>query len=449
VYKKPAEGGITQSRALSYREIQLSRVLAHGHQLLKTISAESLIHRQLLASAFGMKRAEVPRRHSLWHIAHTILNECADSPNALHAAPLAWYMAWIGRRDQAPQLQEGSRHLYLRGLREVVQALHRDKTALKDETLAACISLVLYETIECPERCAKGYNTHVHGCLTLIEKRGPGAHQDGAAHRLFTTIRLVGVRLPYNYRGFDSQTQALDALARHRPSFLASGLWMSKPWDLHPKGPLDRVIDILLLAPKVLQTVDRLNNNPRGEALPEFIDIFEYCAQIDTELATFFTHMEDMFESPWYWEVPTSRDGDIIPPFSTGFQFCNLDCAHLMTLYWATYLLLLAGVGDLYGCLERDCLASQLDHAISPAAESLIAKRNRWYEMSNNVCRSVEYGLRAHHSGAGALRMASSLDIAIAVMKGRKESKNVLSWALKTRKQIGDRWLRLLKHEDD
>ena len=44
---------------------------------------------------------------------------------------------------------------------------------------------------------------------------------------------------------------------------------------------------------------------------------------------------------------------------------------------------------------------------------------------------------------------SSTTNLVIAVVEGRKGSGRELAWALDVRRQIGDRWLRLLKYGDD
>jgi hypothetical protein len=63
----------------------------------------------------------------------------------------------------------------------------------EDSTLAACMALNLYETIECPSKVSDGYSSHCHGLLALIQARGVERHSSGAGHRLFLGIRVPGV----------------------------------------------------------------------------------------------------------------------------------------------------------------------------------------------------------------------------------------------------------------
>lgn len=64
----------------------------------------------------------------------------------------------------------------------------------EDGTLAACMSLGLYEVFECPNDDTTGYDSHTQGLLSLIHSRGVASHTSGAGHELFVGVRLPGVR---------------------------------------------------------------------------------------------------------------------------------------------------------------------------------------------------------------------------------------------------------------
>lgn len=161
----------------------------------QAVSVAALMQQQLISHAIGSVSAEYVLNQPLLHVWRSMLHEVAESPLSMHAAPLACYLAWLSRRDEVPYLAHGGRQLYVRGIGEVVKGLRDADVAMKNETLTACISLAMYETIECPEASMRGYHAHVRGCLSLIERRGPEAHQEGSAYLLFMAIRMLGVCL--------------------------------------------------------------------------------------------------------------------------------------------------------------------------------------------------------------------------------------------------------------
>lgn len=67
------------------------------------------------------------------------------------------------------------------------------RKALLDETFGACLALIIYEALECPDRSQRGYDVHIDGCSRLVKLRGARMHQDGAAHNLFRAFRYIDV----------------------------------------------------------------------------------------------------------------------------------------------------------------------------------------------------------------------------------------------------------------
>ena len=118
-----------------------------------------------------------------------------DSPACKTSPALACYTAWMGRATDDPSLVEASRRLYIQGLREVQYSVNDPGTALLDETLSACLGLIIYEALECPGHSYSAYRKHIDGCSALIRLRGVEAHQDGVGHELFRGFKYIAVRI--------------------------------------------------------------------------------------------------------------------------------------------------------------------------------------------------------------------------------------------------------------
>lgn len=65
----------------------------------------------------------------------------------------------------------------------------------QDETLAACMLLIMYEVFECPDGNFKGWEGHVRGCARLFELRGSKSYGEGLGMRLFLSFRQLEVSL--------------------------------------------------------------------------------------------------------------------------------------------------------------------------------------------------------------------------------------------------------------
>lgn len=86
-----------------------------------------------------------------------------------------------------------SKELYASGLGELQRDLWNPKSMYRDETLAACMSLALYELMECPGKDINAYASHQGGLARLVQLRGPEAHTDGIAHNMFLAFRVQTV----------------------------------------------------------------------------------------------------------------------------------------------------------------------------------------------------------------------------------------------------------------
>lgn len=71
---------------------------------------------------------------------------------ALEISALAISTASMGRANGDISMVHESRRLYTKGLRELQRALWSRSLMYKAETCAACVALVIYEIIECPDQ---------------------------------------------------------------------------------------------------------------------------------------------------------------------------------------------------------------------------------------------------------------------------------------------------------
>jgi hypothetical protein len=113
---------------------------------------------------------------------------------ALEYSGMALCTAIVSRTQDDSALLQESLRLYTRGLRELQTALYTPALVRHDETLAACLTLAMYEIAECPARHVAGYYQHCRGLLSLLQARGVDAHTSGLGHQLFLAVRVQGVR---------------------------------------------------------------------------------------------------------------------------------------------------------------------------------------------------------------------------------------------------------------
>jgi len=92
---------------------------------------------------------------------------------ALEAATLAVCTAKLGRVHNDSSLVRESLKFYTQALWEAQKALFNSTLMYREETLAACMLLIMYEVLECPDHTFNAWKNHLDGCAKLFEARGP------------------------------------------------------------------------------------------------------------------------------------------------------------------------------------------------------------------------------------------------------------------------------------
>ena len=122
-----------------------------------------------------------------------LLPSLQDMPPALSSTILALCTAYIGRLNADEALVQQSLSFHGRALWALQKALWDPSSMYKDETLAACMALAMYEATECPGKNNKAYASHMDGCTRLIRQRAAEAHTSALGHGLFVSFRISGV----------------------------------------------------------------------------------------------------------------------------------------------------------------------------------------------------------------------------------------------------------------
>jgi hypothetical protein len=111
---------------------------------------------------------------------------------ALEDALLAVCTARLGRLADRPALVRESLNLYTKSLSEMRLGI-LESGRNNDQSVTACLALLLYEVTECPGGTTDGYVAHYDGTMQLVQMQGPGAFTSGLAHSVFQILRLHAV----------------------------------------------------------------------------------------------------------------------------------------------------------------------------------------------------------------------------------------------------------------
>lgn len=136
-----------------------------------------------------------------------LVAELPEMTTALETAVLAMSSAKVGRLNDDPVLVKASLKSYVEGLWELQKALWDPKLMYRDETLAACMALWMYEVMECPSETVSGWISHFGGCQRLVQLRGPEAHSSALGHQVFLAFRTTAVS-PFCLPAFQRRCRA-------------------------------------------------------------------------------------------------------------------------------------------------------------------------------------------------------------------------------------------------
>jgi hypothetical protein len=119
-----------------------------------------------------------------------MISALPELTNALEASMMAVSTAKLGRLEDNQVLLRESLKFYVQGLWELQKALWDPNLMHKNETLAACMALIMYEVIECPDEKLDGFFSHMKGCAKMFELKGPTAYHSDFGHQLFLSFRV-------------------------------------------------------------------------------------------------------------------------------------------------------------------------------------------------------------------------------------------------------------------
>jgi hypothetical protein len=272
-----------------------------------------------------------------------------ESTIALETSMLAVSTAKLGRLNDNQVLIHESLRLYVQGLWELQKALWDPKLMHNNETLAACMALIVYEVVECPDKTLDGWVSHMRGCAKMFELKGPGAYDSDFGHQLFLSFRVIEVFPSFPFMPWHSNfiSQIQQALAERRNTFLASPDWMSLPFKNRPKSTFQQLLDSVVKVPNIIADGYQMLQAPlEGTASLDpsamvlfILGLVDRCWKVDAQLSEFYATLEKETLGPVYWPE-LSNDFDVVDTeaqlgkvFPVAFKFLDMRMAHICLIY--------------------------------------------------------------------------------------------------------------------
>ncbi|KJZ80288.1 hypothetical protein HIM_00138 [Hirsutella minnesotensis 3608] len=433
---------LSRWRACQSRSSTPSPLLATTMVLPQVISNRNTFGSRLLSLM-----ADVDLSGSLYHIFgdrydwHAQLLHLPVLSPALEHSLLALCMARLGRHADRPALVRKSLELYVKGVAIVRRNLVRPPMQIDahEQTLAACLSLLLYETVECPNGTMNGYQAHYRGCLELLQSRGAQCHASGLGHASLQILRLHTV---HAVLGDPS-----------RASFLTHPDWLDIPWSgrSSSKSLFDRLIDILLA---VSDYFARTESTPgvcsidKPCALQNAYQVREQGQRLRSALQHWYEGFREAVPGPLYHAelskvktvVDDAASGQLFP---VAYRFPSFVIGQAIVYYWIgttmiqarryqtdTHLACLRRTLESRSSGEHSCphgtiAEAPTDFSHDPVEDLLPvpgdAQREGW-AAAYHICQSAEYFLHDVTRGFGPASVLPALTWVKGLWKQRLDS---------------------------
>ncbi|KAK2795132.1 hypothetical protein FQN51_000551 [Onygenales sp. PD_10] len=251
---------------------------------------------------------------------NTLPQLCRASP-AIEKIMLAVCLSAAGRAGYNRWESEEGVRCYMGSLREMLAAL---SNRTRENITTLCVVSRLYGLYEIffgqddQDRIAQASNwrNHVNGELAVVASQPPETYVSGYLHQLFVDGRL------------HLTTSAIQARKR---TVLSNLEWKTVPWREIPKTPKDRLIDIFVEIPTLLENLDIMRGCQEAdtrEALQH--ELLQTCWELERELINWRIHLGI--------KDPTYTLGTTDP--SSPYSLEHLAACHIMCLYWSASIIL-------------------------------------------------------------------------------------------------------------
>lgn len=133
--------------------------------------------------------------------------------------------------------------------------------------------------------------------------------------------------------------QIVQALAVHQSTFLTDSPWTDSPWKNISKTPYDTLLGLLALTPDIMKQLDELKRGESNKVHATALELIDRCWKLDADLERWYKELEEQTPGPLYWSQ-FSTDAELSNLFPVILHFVDLAIAHILSLYWATLVIL-------------------------------------------------------------------------------------------------------------
>ncbi|CZR52366.1 uncharacterized protein PAC_02243 [Phialocephala subalpina] len=250
---------------------------------------------------------------------------------SLPLAITALSLVRLGRKLQNVELQNEGMAVYGQALEGIQSILSSDDLIFEEQTLASCMTLLVFEVLETSGSNVRGWISHVQGISQLFQLRGPGLHISESSHRLFLGFRPTGI---------------VYALATRRSSYLGDEEWLTIPWQRVPKSDFHHLLDIMARMPGLIERTElAISMDAILPSPTEMESLRERYWAIERQLRTWYINLVDSSTTPLRSEtsprtIASATLSDLQPLTDSSLNFPSFEIARMHLFYWAALLLI-------------------------------------------------------------------------------------------------------------
>ncbi|VUC20209.1 unnamed protein product [Clonostachys rosea] len=243
--------------------------------------------------------------------------DIANNNSTVYKGLVAMAFATVGARNtEAGWMRKEGHRFYGDALHELSQSFKGVEKWTEDQ-LQATRLFSIYEAFHGADSQShmdhrRSWMVHSGGDVALLTSKPPSAYISGYSHMLFVAGR---------------HHLALSALMARKRCFLSDPVWKTVPWTEHEKTPRDRLLDILVDLPAILEAIDVAQvwkDADKKRTCFTFI-VKGLLRLLDRMLEWHDQHFSSLEEFPRY------LDEQLPEVIKVG----QLAAAHVMSLYWS------------------------------------------------------------------------------------------------------------------
>ncbi|CZR61803.1 uncharacterized protein PAC_11700 [Phialocephala subalpina] len=316
-------------------------------------------------------------------------------------------MVRLGRQSGNETLRREGLANYGKALEGLQKVLSNGKLVFQEQTLAASMTLSIFEVLEVSGETTYGWISHIEGISRLFQLRGPKMHVSESGHLLFQGFRPTGI---------------LYALATRKATYLADQDWLTIPWTTMPKSDFHHLLDIMAKIPTLAEATERISKESNSQDIDsQWIECLRRNWDVHNQLDNFYEELSRRSTEQLYTETPatifcTKSNIELEDIFPVSLHFPTFEIARIHLFYWAALLWIHNNIS---------ILQPSPSSPTTPSQQPLLTCS---LEIATQIAQSMQYLLSPEMHTRGPQNVFHPLRIAQQVFSKKDQDGREVKW---------------------